>query len=53
MEKPVSEVVFKLEHDKTMGRIAHIRLYNGMIKNRDVVYNATAIHMRRLIESEK
>lgn len=40
-EKPVSGIVFRLEHDKTMGRIAHIRLYNGIIKNRDVVYNAT------------
>lgn len=40
-EKPVSGIVFKLEHDKTLGRIAHIRLYNGMIKNRDVVYNIT------------
>lgn len=41
VQNPVSGIVFKLEHDKTMGRIAHIRLYNGIIKNRDVVYNAT------------
>jgi small GTP-binding protein domain len=40
-EKDVSGIVFKLEHDKTMGSIAHIRLYNGIIKNRDVVFNAT------------
>lgn len=38
--KPVSGIVFKLEHDKGMGRVAHIRLYNGTIKNRDVVYNS-------------
>ncbi len=38
-DKPVSGVVFKIEHDKTMGRIAHVRLYSGVIKNRDSIYN--------------
>ena len=40
-EEPLSGVVFRLEHDKTMGRIAHVRLYNGSLKNRDVVENHT------------
>lgn len=40
-DKPVSGVVFKIEHDKTMGRIAHVRLYSGAIRNRDTVYNVT------------
>ena len=38
---PVSGVVFKLEHDKTMGRIAFVRLFNGSLRNRDAVTNTT------------
>lgn len=40
-DMPVSGIIFKIEHDKKMGRIAHVRLYNGVIKNRDTVYNFT------------
>ena len=40
-EGPVSGVVFKLEHDKIMGRIAFVRLFNGSLRNRDAVANAT------------
>lgn len=41
VQSPVSGVVFKLENDKTMGRIAHVRLYGGTVRNRDTVYNRT------------
>lgn len=34
---PVSGIVFKVEHDKSLGRLAHIRLFNGTLKNRDLV----------------
>ena len=40
-DMPVSGAVFKIEHDKKMGRIAHVRLYSGVIKNRDTVHNFT------------
>lgn len=30
-------VVFKIEHDKTLGKISHIRLFGGEISNRDEV----------------
>jgi ribosomal protection tetracycline resistance protein len=40
-DKPLSGVVFRLEHDKVMGRIAHVRLYNGTLENRNVVENHT------------
>ncbi|WP_420869764.1 hypothetical protein [Cohnella ginsengisoli] len=33
----VSGVVFKLERDPAMGRIAYVRLYGGTIANRDVI----------------
>ncbi len=36
---PVSGVVFKIERDKTMGRMAFVRLYQGTIRNRDTVRN--------------
>jgi len=29
--------VYKIEHDKALGKIAHIRLYGGTLKNRDGV----------------
>lgn len=32
-------LVFKLEHDKTLGKLAHIRLFSGKIKSRDLVVN--------------
>ena len=30
-------VIFKIEHDKTMGKISHIRLFGGKISNRDEI----------------
>jgi len=33
----LSALVFKLDHDKVMGKIAHVRMFGGSIKNRDVV----------------
>jgi ribosomal protection tetracycline resistance protein len=38
---PVSAVVYKVEHDKTIGRIASVRLFNGSLKNRDTIFNAS------------
>ncbi|MCR2806560.1 GTP-binding protein [Paenibacillus soyae] len=38
---PLSGVVFRVERDAAMGRIAYVRLYGGVIRNRDSVYNAT------------
>ncbi len=36
-EEELSGLVFKIEHDKSMGKIAHVRLFGGEIKNRDTV----------------
>lgn len=38
---PLSGVVFKVEHDPAFGRVAHVRLFSGSLKNRDVAHNAT------------
>ncbi|MFC4812216.1 GTP-binding protein [Paenibacillus sp. GCM10023250] len=40
-EGPASGVVFKMERDPVMGKIAYVRLYEGTIRNRDAVYNHT------------
>ncbi|MDA3952976.1 MAG: TetM/TetW/TetO/TetS family tetracycline resistance ribosomal protection protein [Bacteroidales bacterium] len=37
----LSAFVFKLTHDKTMGAIAHVKIYCGVIKNREVIKNAS------------
>lgn len=36
-DAPLSGVVYKVEHDKTMGKAAHVRLFSGAIANRDPV----------------
>ncbi len=33
----LSGVVYKVEHDATMGKAAHVRLYGGALRNRDAV----------------
>ncbi len=33
----LSGLIFKIEHDKSMGKIAHVRLFGGRIQNRDPV----------------
>ncbi len=35
----VSALVFKIEHDNTLGRLAYIKLFSGHIKCRDLIYN--------------
>ncbi|GIQ69244.1 GTP-binding protein [Xylanibacillus composti] len=41
MQAPVSGVVFKLERDPAMGKLAYVRLYSGTVHNRESVRNAT------------
>lgn len=33
----LSGLIFKIEHDKSMGKIAHVRMFGGCIRNRDPV----------------
>ncbi|MCQ6561486.1 GTP-binding protein [Paenibacillus mendelii] len=55
VEAPLSGVVFKIERDPAMGRIAFVRLYDGVIRNRDMIRNYTrqledkVTQIRRLI----
>ncbi|AIQ16356.1 GTP-binding protein [Paenibacillus sp. FSL H7-0357] len=38
-EQPVSGIVYNIQRDKSMGRMAFVRLYDGTIRNRDTVKN--------------
>ncbi|QJD87454.1 GTP-binding protein [Cohnella herbarum] len=38
-DDPLSGVVFKLDKDPIMGRLAYVRLYGGTLRNRDTVRN--------------
>ncbi len=40
-DSQLSAVVFKVEHDKTLGKMAYVRVFQGEIKARDTVFNAT------------
>ena len=40
-EKALSALVYGIGHDKIMGKIAYVRIYNGAIRNREVITNAT------------
>ena len=39
----LSGVIFKLEHDAALGRVAHVRLYSGRLRNRDAVTGADGV----------
>jgi len=36
-DQPLSGVVYKIEHHKSMGKAAHVRLFSGTLQNRDPV----------------
>ena len=36
-DSPLSGLVYKVEHDKLMGKAAHVRLFSGAISNREPV----------------
>ncbi|WP_039835623.1 EF-Tu/IF-2/RF-3 family GTPase, partial [Paenibacillus sonchi] len=38
---PVSGIVYSIQRDKSMGRMAFVRLYQGTVRNRDTVMNYT------------
>lgn len=46
-EKKASEnlsgLIYKVEHDKDIGKIAHVRMFGGVIKNRDVIKNGQKV----------
>jgi len=43
----LSGVVFKIEHDKAMGKVSFVRLFGGELKNRDAVGEQKITQIRR------
>ncbi len=52
-EAPLSGVVFRLDHDPKLGRIAGVRLYTGSLKTRDLVENFTASRSEKITQIKK
>ena len=38
---PLSALVYKISHNKTLGKIAHIKIFSGIISTRDDILNVT------------
>jgi len=41
LQKPLSALVYGIGHDKIMGKIAYVRVFQGAISNREVIHNTT------------
>ncbi|MBM3278123.1 MAG: TetM/TetW/TetO/TetS family tetracycline resistance ribosomal protection protein [Candidatus Handelsmanbacteria bacterium] len=52
-ERPLSGVVFRLDHDPKLGRIAGVRLYTGRLKTRDIVENSTAGRSEKITQIKR
>jgi len=52
-ESEPSALVFKIEHDKTLGRLAHIRMFGGCLKNRDSIQNIVANRDEKVAQIRK
>jgi ribosomal protection tetracycline resistance protein len=52
-DSELSAVVFRVEHEKTMGRVAHVRLFGGSLQNRDTVHNATQDTDGKIVQIRK
>ncbi|MDE5424083.1 TetM/TetW/TetO/TetS family tetracycline resistance ribosomal protection protein [Ancylomarina sp. DW003] len=52
-EDEPSALVFKIEHDKTLGRLAHIRMFGGSLKNRDSIKNLIADRDEKVAQIRK
>lgn len=46
-EHGLSGVVYRISHDKNMGKLAHVRLYGGQLRNRDTVGEDKIVQIRQ------
>lgn len=40
--KPVSGIIYKVSHHKTLGKLSHVRLFSGQLTCRDEILNVTS-----------
>jgi len=36
-DEPFSAIVYKIEHDQSLGKVAHVRVFGGAVRNKDIV----------------
>jgi ribosomal protection tetracycline resistance protein len=53
LAEPASGVVFRLDHDAKLGRVASIRLFSGRLRPRDRIHNATADRPEQITQVKK
>lgn len=58
VSKELSAYVFKLEHHKTFGTMAHVKVFSGSLSSKSVVYNDTQkldtkINQTKILENTK
>jgi ribosomal protection tetracycline resistance protein len=53
IDMPTSGVVYRLEHDPKLGRIAGVRLYRGQLQNRDTIQNISADREEKVTQIKK
>jgi ribosomal protection tetracycline resistance protein len=52
-DAPLSAVVFRLDHDAKLGRVAGVRLFAGRLQTRDRVHNATAQRQEQVTQIKR
>lgn len=52
-EAPLSAVVFRLDHDPKLGRVAGVRLFAGRLRTRDRVDNVTAARQEQVTQIKR
>jgi len=53
VDRAASGVVFKLDSDAAMGRVAYVRLFGGRVRARDLLHNATQGYDRKVTQIRK
>lgn len=48
----LAAVVFKIEHDQRIGKMAYVRVFEGVLNARDKVHNATRSHAEHSVEDK-
>lgn len=52
-ERPLSGIVFKVEHQPSIGKIAYVRLFGGRLKNRDAVVFRGKKESQKIVQIRK
>ncbi len=50
---PLSALVYAIEYDKMMGKVAHVKVFNGSITNREVIKNVSRQSEQKVTQVRK